>query len=44
VDMVIAVSRTLTPEQRTHVATRLQSYIDDFHALAEPRTARTAAH
>ena len=44
VDMVIAVDRMLTPEQRAHVTTRLQNYIDDFRALAEPRSARTAAH
>ena len=42
--MVVAVDRMLTAEQRAHVGGRVQNYIDDFRALAEPRGTRTAAH
>ena len=43
-EMVVAVDRMLTAEQRAHVVGRVQNYIDDFRALAEPRGTRTAAH
>jgi len=43
-DMVVAIDRMLTPEQRAYVLGRVQNYIDDFRALAEPRGTRTTAH
>jgi hypothetical protein len=39
----VAVDRLLTPQQRTHVARRLQGYADDFTRLARRPEAATAS-
>lgn len=44
VEMMVAVDRMLTPEQRANVVGRLQRYIDDFRALSERAGMRTATH
>lgn len=44
VDLLVAVDRMLTPQQRANAAGRLQRYAEDFRSLSRPRGTHASTH